>query len=644
MRLSGLIIVLLMSWSGAAWAAVPVDIAQQRQWFLDARAALKSDHDEQFEQLKARLKDYPLFPYLELWQARSALDLQQDARVETVLARHADIPEAVDLRLAWIKNLAERGQWPHVAGQLTLMPGVEARLPEIVMVTLWRTGYKDEALAIFGERWRRGETHADISLAVEQAWLQSGHPTIEERWGRILVLAKRGRWQQANDLAAALSPEQQQWLKQWKQMQQDPAKILAHWPTDQKSSVARAMFGDLLHRLARRDVRLAWQALSHHRREAGDDFHVYQKRIALRAAKQHVPEATGWLARLPKAQQNNETRAWRVRLYLLQRDYRRALATIRSMPERQQKLSRWMFWKAEALNSLGRKANARRLYEELAKGRGYYSFLSAEHLGQPYQFSGSDFESDATARHAIADLPAMQRAYEWWMLGEAGKANREWYLAMHGATPGQWKAAAGLAMDWGWYDRMIYSAYRAGEMNALSYRFPQGFEDSVHKLAGVTGLTPSLIWSVIRQESAFNQRAVSRTGARGLMQLMPRTAQHVANKNDFAVQPDDLFDAGTNIQLGSLYLSELNERFDGKVALMTAAYNAGPTRVSRWLERTPFENRAAWIEAIPFNETRRYVQQVMAFMVVYDWLQAKAPKTLSSDLASLPPVSEPALN
>ncbi|MDX8407537.1 MAG: lytic transglycosylase domain-containing protein, partial [Mariprofundaceae bacterium] len=184
----------------------------------------------------------------------------------------------------------------------------------------------------------------------------------------------------------------------------------------------------------------------------------------------------------------------------------------------------------------------------------------------------------------------------------------------------------------------------AGEMNALSYRFPKGFEDSVLKLADTTGLTTSLIWSVIRQESAFNQRAVSRTGARGLMQLMPRTAQHVAKKNDFSVQPDDLFDAGTNIRLGSLYLSELNKRFDGNVALMTAAYNAGPTRVSHWLERTPFEHRTAWIEAIPFNETRRYVQQVMAFMVVYDWLQARAPKAMSSHLASLRPVIEPALN
>ncbi len=644
MRLNGLIVVLLMSWTGAAEAAVAADVKQQRQWFSEARAALKADNDEHFEQLKSRLKDYPLFPYLELWQARHALALQQDGLVETMLSRHADIPEAVDLRLAWVRELARRGQWPHVAEQLALLPGMATQLPEIAMVTLWRNGHKDEAMSIFTRRWMQGAASADISLALKHAWQKQGHPTVDERWARITVLARRGLWQQVSGLASGLLARQQPWVRQWQLMQQNPEAILTDWQADMDQAVSRRMFGDILHRLARQDVLLAWQALHRNRHIAGDELAEYQRRIALRAARQHLPEAADWLAGLPRARQNSETRAWQVRLYLLQQDNRRALKAIRAMPEQEQQQSRWVFWKAQAMHELGQKAGARRLYDQLAEGRGYYSFLSAEHLKQPYQFSGSDFEVESALRDTVAQRPAMLRAYEWWMLGDAGKANREWYLAMHGATAEQWRAAAGLAMDWGWYDRMIYAAYRAGEIDALTYRFPKGFEDSVQQLSEQTGLTASLIWSVIRQESAFNQRAVSRTGARGLMQLMPRTARHVASQNDFDVQPEDLFDAGMNIRLGSLYLSELNERFDGNVALMAAAYNAGPTRVSRWLERTPFQNRAAWVEAIPFNETRRYVQQVMAFMVVYDWLQAKTPKAVSAHLASLHPLAEKAVN
>ncbi|MES0372595.1 MAG: transglycosylase SLT domain-containing protein, partial [Mariprofundaceae bacterium] len=87
-----------------------------------------------------------------------------------------------------------------------------------------------------------------------------------------------------------------------------------------------------------------------------------------------------------------------------------------------------------------------------------------------------------------------------------------------------------------------------------------------------------------------------------------------------------------NIRLGALYLSRLIERFDQNHAIAAAAYNAGPSRVSGWLESRPFDEADIWIETIPFSETRRYVQQVMAFTVVYDWRQAKAPVGIAAQM------------
>ena len=596
-------------------------IDQQRQWFAEARQALDADKTEQFAHLKSRLVHYPLFPYLELWQAQKALEQHRDDQVAMALEKHAGIPEAVDLRLSWIKSLAERGQWPHVAGQLAHLPGVEENMPDIAMVTLWRTGRKPEALEQFGMRWQQGMTTSDIAVPLERAWLALGHPLPQESRARIVVMAGKGRWGQVKALAEALGENERQWLQQWRSMQADPVAGLEQWvkSKDRKSwnsAIARAMLDDVMHRMARQDVRTAWKSLHQYRRvfDAGD-LGTLKKRIALKAASLQP----------------------RARLYLLGQDHRRILRAIRAMPEEQQAEHRWIFWKAQALEALGQKTNARRLYEKLSGDRGYYSFLSAEHLKQPYQFSSNSFDATDVIRDQLAGEPAMLRAYEWWMLGEAGKANREWYLAMQGADAEAWKAAAELAVSWGWYDRGIYAAYRAGEIDALAYRFPKGYASTVHQLSNQTGLTPSLIWSVIRQESAFNQRAVSRTGARGLMQLMPGTASHVARKNDLSIQPDDLFDASMNIRIGTLYLVSLEERFEGNMALMAAAYNAGPTRVSRWLERTPFEHSAAWIEAIPFSETRRYVQQVLAFTIVYDWLQQKKPAALLSRFAKASP-------
>ncbi|HKI62169.1 MAG TPA: transglycosylase SLT domain-containing protein [Mariprofundaceae bacterium] len=639
MRLPGMIAVLLMSSIGAAEASsLPSsDITQQRQAFESARQALDAGQTGQFERLKAGLKNYPLYPYLELWQAQKELERQQDRLIEPMLEKHAGIPEAIDLRVAWIRNLAERGQWPHVAKQLAMLPGVAEKFPEIAMVTLWRTGMKDEAIAQFSQRWQQGYSSSDIAVPLEQAWARLGHPTEEERRGRIMVLAGQGDWPQISKLAEELPESDLLWVQQWQSMQDDPGAAFANWPKSLPDPVQRAMLGDAMHRLARQDVRLAWQALHrYHKLFDAGQLSGLEQRIALKAARQHVPEAAVWLASLSRGSQTAETRAWRVRMYLLQQDNRHALKAIRAMPGEEQQQSRWKYWKARTMAKLGQMTGARRLYEELAKGRGYYSFLSAEYLKHPYQFAASTFDASDAMCDEVSQTPAMQRAYEWWVLGDADRANREWYLAMRGASSDAWKAAARLAMDWGWYDRMIYAAYRAGESDALVYRFPKGFESVVQQLSGQTGLARSLIWSVIRQESAFNRHAVSRTGARGLMQLMPGTARAVAKKNDLTVQPEDLFDAETNIRLGSLYLSMLNERFDGNVALMAAAYNAGPTRVTNWLERTPFEHREAWIEAIPYAETRRYVQQVMAFMVVYDWLQDTGPEATGNTVATIP--------
>ena len=128
-----------------------------------------------------------------------------------------------------------------------------------------------------------------------------------------------------------------------------------------------------------------------------------------------------------------------------------------------------------------------------------------------------------------------------------------------------------------------------------------------------------LLMALARQESSFHHEATSPVGAKGLMQLMPATAKQVAGNNNISFDPViGLYDARINIALGSLYFKKMLDRFNGNRILAIASYNAGPTRVSRWRKKTggsiPFD---AWIEVIPFNETRNYVQNVLAFSSIY---------------------------
>ena len=134
---------------------------------------------------------------------------------------------------------------------------------------------------------------------------------------------------------------------------------------------------------------------------------------------------------------------------------------------------------------------------------------------------------------------------------------------------------------------------------------------------------PALVLGIIRQESSFDGATVSPVGARGLMQLMPATANLVARKLHLAASiPALVLDPAYNMRLGTAYLHDLLAQYGGAPMLAVAAYNAGPARVDEWLAtngdpRTPEVDVLDWIELIPFGETRNYVQRVIENDVIY---------------------------
>lgn len=146
----------------------------------------------------------------------------------------------------------------------------------------------------------------------------------------------------------------------------------------------------------------------------------------------------------------------------------------------------------------------------------------------------------------------------------------------------------------------------------------------------------ALVHALIRQESAFDFAAVSPAGARGLMQLMPATAKEVARKNRISHSTDMLIsNPDHNIRLGSLYLKQVLDRFDGSHALALAAYNAGPGRVDQWIKMFGDPRNGAvdvtdWIEMIPIGETRNYVQRVLEGAYIYRIKLQDAQKNFNS--------------
>ena len=146
----------------------------------------------------------------------------------------------------------------------------------------------------------------------------------------------------------------------------------------------------------------------------------------------------------------------------------------------------------------------------------------------------------------------------------------------------------------------------------------ESLRPTVTEAAREAGLDPHLVLAVVAAESSGNPRAVSPVGARGLMQLMPPTAEEWAGRLRLTDYSEErLFDIDLNLKLGCAYLAHLLKRFDGAEPFALAAYNAGPTRVRRWREAAPDVSPAEVIEREGFEETRTYVKRVLRYRDAY---------------------------
>ncbi len=304
-------------------------------------------------------------------------------------------------------------------------------------------------------------------------------------------------------------------------------------------------------------------------------------------------------------------------------------------------LGRAAYWRGRAAEAAGDGAAAKAHYQRAARHlTTYYGQLAAERIGlstAPDWVAVPAVEpTEAEARaFAASELPVAAE-----LLAQIGQAHaaRPFIarLVMDAATPTDQVLAAALAQRMGQPNLAVLAGKRAGYagVHLPRYSFP------LQTVPTESDPEAALVNAIIRQESMFDPGAVSSAGARGLMQLMPATARQVARQLSETHSDQRLVtDPGYNVSLGSRYLADQIRGFDGSYVLAVAAYNAGPGRSRQWVQdygdpRNGGVDAVDWVESIPFNETRNYVQRVMENLQVYRWRLAGAgsPVALSADL------------
>lgn len=302
--------------------------------------------------------------------------------------------------------------------------------------------------------------------------------------------------------------------------------------------------------------------------------------------------------------------------------------------------ARAAYWGGRAAEAAGKPDLAAKWYAAGAEHMAtFYGQLAAHQLGRDAPPHPVPEPRPDRAQEARFDAEELVRAAQLFLAAGDREHARAFLLQMadRAKRPLDFSMLASLAEAYGRVDLAIAVARRA--IDAGMPLMVHGYPITALPRGGVA--ERALLLAIVRQESAFAPDALSRAGARGLMQLMPATAANVARKIDVQYSLDRLTSDGIyNLVLGRSYLEKLLDDFGGSYALAIAAYNAGPGRVRQWLNdfgdpRGTDIGMVDWIEMIPFSETRLYVQRVLENLQIYRGQAGDSATafSLASDLA-----------
>jgi soluble lytic murein transglycosylase len=343
--------------------------------------------------------------------------------------------------------------------------------------------------------------------------------------------------------------------------------------------------------------------------------------IALWSAASYLPDAKARLAAVPAANYDDKLYEWRVREAIARGDDAAALTALDAMPDRQRADPHWLYYEARLRERSHQTEAAQALYRKAADSANFYGWLAADRLRRDYALCAKVPSTDAALKERVDNNPGLTRAFVLVALGRPELAAREWSVATKGMGDDERRLAVQRALQQGWYDRAVFGMGSApDDQQQYLLRFPLHHESDLRAQARINDLDPAWVAGQARAESSFMPDARSAADARGLLQLLPGTGALIAKRLGLAWQGgDSLFDPVTNLVLGTAYLRQLLDRYNGAPYLAIAAYNAGPEVVDRWRQARPSLDPDFFVETIPYKETREYVARVLAFSVVYDW-------------------------
>ncbi|WOJ94340.1 transglycosylase SLT domain-containing protein [Congregibacter variabilis] len=594
-------------------------LANDRERFLNAKKMIKAGNWAAFDRERKALDEYPLSPYLDYERLLRRLTVTSGDQARSFVDQQSQSPLGVRYLGSYLEATGKRRRWGDYLNAASREPRSENLRCYYARAKRAR-GAEGEAWELAGRLWVSSSSVDDACDPLFTLWQAAGELNDVLIWKRATLAYAARESGLLRYIASLGSPDLQPALTALRRSYSQPQRSVDLAKTlDAEFRAEVVTLG--LERYSRYDPARALKQFQALPKEAlsEEQSERVTAAIAFRGLLERDEAVRSWVDNGLPLWSDDKLIELRLRWAIAEQDWEAIDQLFIALSGTAQEEATWRYWYARSLESRGRDADAQLLFSTVARERSYYGFLSADRVGLPYSYQDAPVAGSATP---AKDLPSwtqdtLWRVHELVALDESRLAETEWAHALRRLDDEQQLTFARIAKDQGWHRLSIDAANAGRHWDALDLRFPLAFVDDFYQRAAAQSLPVSELMAIARRESAFSPTARSPVGARGLMQLMPATGRSVARKVGMTASTQKLDNVEYNITLGSAYYSQLLERFDGNRAVALAAYNAGPNRVKNWLrDGLPLD---AWIETIPYRETRDYVKAVLAYSVVFDY-------------------------
>lgn len=617
-------------------------IEQQRELFRTVHASVERGSWSEIDDLSAPdrqlLENYVLWPDLRATWLRANIETVPSTEIESFTKQYGALRPARELRYQAALNLVRNGD---LAGYLRIYQqfyqGQDiAKLDCLALQAEIKAGRIQDVDIRAIDLWMVGDSQVSECDSVFEYLDDRNLLGIVEYQKRYARAVEKRNFTLAQWLAKKIDQQHVDAATQWRMAQANPSDFLKASRRRSGNRVLREQLVYATEQLTYRDPKIArklWGRVVKKHKFSEAQKLLTAQHIALWTARDNLRGAYNLLTRLAPAAQSDEVLRWRARTSLRGGHWINLLADIAMMTDAEQKTEEWQYWQAVALIRLGQLLAAKAKFEALSLERSYYGFLAADELDQDYALDDSSLLVDEIRLKALEARPEIIRARELFYVGQDGRGRSEWDAVVRYLSNDDKIQAAILAHRWGWHSRAITVAASLGEYDDLSIRYPLPYQTTFEEYSTRANIASTWAYGIARSESLFMRDARSSAGAIGLMQLMPATGRDVAKEIKLPYSGlATLVDPKSNIHLGTTYLGQMAERYGGNRVLATAAYNAGPHRVDRWLPKDSSIDARIWIENIPFNETRQYVKRVLTAQTIFHWRMTGKIRRLSDEL------------